>query len=67
MKGSFLIKRVIVTKLVSFTRIVRGQWEGHEEWTARRTTRTDSITCEYKFVFFAIVFAARVSQDIHAD
>ena len=38
MKGSFLIKRFIVTKLVFCTRIVRGQREGHEEWTAWRTT-----------------------------
>ena len=38
LKGSSLIKRLIVTKSVFCTRIVRGQREGHDEWTAWRTT-----------------------------
>ena len=36
----------------------------HEEWTARRTSGTDSISCKYKI---NIVFVARVSRDNHAD
>ena len=42
-----LIKRHIVTKLVICTRIARGQREGHEEWTARRTT---GGAASYKFL-----------------
>ena len=42
-----LIKRHIGTKLVICTRIDRGQREGHEEWTSRRTTRGAS---SYKFL-----------------
>ena len=34
----------------------------HEEWTARRTTGTDSISFKYKI---NIVFVARVSRDNH--
>ena len=34
----------------------------HEEWTARRTSGTDSISCKYKI---NIVFVVRVSRDIH--
>ena len=36
----------------------------HEEWTARRTSGTDSISCKYKI---NIVFVARVSRDNHAE
>ena len=54
LKGSSLIERVvfdvikrhIVTKLVTCTRIARGQREGYEEWTARRTT---GGAASYKF------------------
>ena len=42
-----LIKRHIGTKLVICTRIDRGQREGHEEWTARRTT---GGAASYKFL-----------------
>ena len=42
-----LIKRHIVTKLVICTRIARGQREGHEEWTARRTM---GGAASYKFL-----------------
>ena len=36
----------------------------HEEWTARRTSGTDGISCKYKI---NIVFVARVSRDNHAE
>ena len=38
----------------------------HEEWTARRTSGTDSISCKYKYKI-NIVFVACVSRDNHAD
>ena len=55
LKGSSLIERVvfdvikrhIVTKLVICIRIDRGQREGHEVWTARRTT---GGAASYKFL-----------------
>ena len=58
-----VIKRHIVTKLVTCTRIARGQREGDEEWTARRTT---GGAASYKFLkkklydFFFTIWACRV-------
>ena len=63
---------VIVTKLVFCTRIVRGQREGHEEWTARRQreertatmvdTKKGSIYIKRAFLIKRVVFKLKGSS-----